>query len=219
MTRGDSQARTAATRAQATAAAIDPTATPQAGASSALPTPSAGSPAPASATSAPSAAVPPAAQVDAGPATATTDDVGPRGLIVPVSGVAATALADTYGDARSGERQHQALDIMAPAGTPVVATADGRIEKLFTSDKGGLTIYQFEPGGRYVYYYAHLQRYAPGLAEKQQVKQGDVIGYVGSTGNADPGAPHLHFGVSVLGPERQWWKSTPIDPYPLLRKP
>ncbi len=152
---------------------------------------------------------------NAGPGAVT----GPAGLIVPVSGVAATALVDSYHDARGSERQHQALDIMAPAGTPVLAVADGSIEKLFTSDKGGLTVYQFQTGGQHVYYYAHLQRYAPGLAETQRVKQGDVIGYVGSTGNADPAAPHLHFGISVLGPERQWWKSTPIDPYPLLRKP
>ncbi|MEP6632776.1 MAG: M23 family metallopeptidase [Luteimonas sp.] len=138
------------------------------------------------------------------------------GLIVPVSGVASSQLTDTFGDVRDGARQHQALDIMASAGTPVVAAADGAIEKLFESKLGGLTIYQFEPSGRYAYYYAHLQRYAPGLAEKQTVKQGDVIGYVGSTGNANPAAPHLHFAIFALGPERQWWKGTPINPYPLL---
>lgn len=163
-------------------------------------------------------AVPPADVVAGAPtAAAAGKPGGPSGLIVPVSGIAATALADTFGDARDGERQHEALDIMAPAGTPVVAAADGHVEKLFTSDKGGLTIYQFEPSGRYAYYYAHLERYAPGLAEKQQVKQGEVIGYVGSTGNANPAAPHLHFAIFVLGPERQWWKGTAIDPYPLLR--
>ena len=164
-------------------------------------------------------AVPPADLATGAPTDAAAGNPGrPSGLIVPVSGIAATSLADTFGDARDGERQHEALDIMAPAGTPVVAAADGHIEKLFTSDKGGLTIYQFEPSGRYAYYYAHLERYAPGLAEKQQVKQGEMIGYVGSTGNANPAAPHLHFAIFVLGPERQWWKGTAIDPYPLLRK-
>ena len=142
--------------------------------------------------------------------------VNPSGLIVPVSGVAAGALVDTYADARSQGRSHDAIDIMAPAGTPVLAVADGHVEKLFTSDRGGLTIYQFEPSGRHAYYYAHLQSYAPGLHEKQQVRQGEVIGYVGSTGNAIPEAPHLHFAIFVLGPEKQWWKGTAVNPYPLL---
>ncbi len=142
---------------------------------------------------------------------------GPSGLIVPVSGVAPESLADTYTDARSEGRSHDAIDIMAPAGTPVFAVADGHIEKLFTSDRGGLTIYQFEPGGRYAYYYAHLQSYVPGLHEKQQVRQGEVIGYVGSTGNASASAPHLHFAIFVLGPEKRWWEGTAINPYPPLR--
>ncbi|MBC7990747.1 MAG: peptidoglycan DD-metalloendopeptidase family protein [Luteimonas sp.] len=138
------------------------------------------------------------------------------GLIVPVSGVAPSQLSDTFGDARGSERAHEALDIMAPTGTPVLAVADGSVEKLFDSKQGGLTIYQFEPSGRYAYYYAHLQSFAPGLAEKKAIRQGEVIGYVGSTGNASPAAPHLHFAIFVLGPERQWWKGTPINPYPLL---
>jgi murein DD-endopeptidase MepM/ murein hydrolase activator NlpD len=139
------------------------------------------------------------------------------GLIVPVSGVAASQLSDTFGDARGSERAHEALDIMAPAGTPVLAVTEGSVEKLFDSKQGGLTIYQFEPSGRYAYYYAHLQAYAPGLAEKKTLRKGEVIGYVGSTGNANPAAPHLHFAIFVLGPERQWWKGTPVNPYPLLR--
>ncbi|HVI57977.1 MAG TPA: M23 family metallopeptidase [Luteimonas sp.] len=142
---------------------------------------------------------------------------GPSGLLIPVRGVRADALVDTYADARSEGRSHDAIDIMAPAGTPVLAVADGHVEKLFTSDRGGLTIYQFEPGGRYAYYYAHLQSYAPGLKEKKQLKQGEVIGYVGSTGNASPQAPHLHFAIFVLGPEKRWWEGSAIDPYPLLR--
>jgi peptidoglycan LD-endopeptidase LytH len=183
----------------------------------ATPMPSATDPAIAAPTSAAAASVATgAASADAGPADVEAA-VGPTGLVVPVQGIAAAALTDTYNQARGGERRHEALDIMAPAGTPVVAAADGSIEKLFTSDKGGLTIYEFEPSGRYAYYYAHLERYAPGLVEKKQVRQGEVIGYVGSTGNADPAAPHLHFAIFELGPERQWWKGTPINPYPVLR--
>jgi len=125
-------------------------------------------------------------------------------------------LSPTFADARGAGRTHEALDIMAPAGTPVLAVADGHVEKLFDSKQGGLTIYQFEPGGKYAYYYAHLERYAPGLAERQQVRRGEVIGYVGSTGNADPAAPHLHFAIFALGPDRRWWEGTAIDPYPLL---
>lgn len=140
-------------------------------------------------------------------------------LLVPVQGVKAADLTDTFTDARSEGRSHEAIDIMAPAGTPVVAVEDGYIEKLFTSERGGLTIYQFEAGGRFAYYYAHLQGYAPGLAEKQVVKRGQVIGYVGSTGNADPAAPHLHFSVFVLGPERRWWERDALNPYPMLTQP
>jgi murein DD-endopeptidase MepM/ murein hydrolase activator NlpD len=136
--------------------------------------------------------------------------------VVPVQGVTPAQLSPTFTDARSEGRVHEAIDIMAPTGTPVLAVADGHVEKLFDSRQGGLTIYQFEPGGRHAYYYAHLDRYAPGLAERQQVRQGQVIGYVGSSGNADPSAPHLHFAVFVLGPEKQWWKGTAIDPYPLF---
>jgi murein DD-endopeptidase MepM/ murein hydrolase activator NlpD len=141
----------------------------------------------------------------------------PAGLIVPVRGVAADALVDTYTDARSEGRSHDAIDIMAPAGTPVLAVADGQVEKLFTSDRGGLTVYQFEPSGRYAYYYAHLQSYAPGLHETQRIRRGEVIGYVGSTGNANASAPHLHFAIFQLGPEKRWWEGTAINPYPLLR--
>jgi peptidoglycan LD-endopeptidase LytH len=156
----------------------------------------------------------PAPSVAGSPTRVPTPNI--TGLIVPVSGVAPSQLSDTFGDARGSERAHEALDIMAPAGTPVLAVADGSVEKLFDSKQGGLTIYQFEPSGRYAYYYAHLQAYAPGLAEKKTLRKGEVIGYVGSTGNANPAAPHLHFAIFVLGPERQWWKGTPINPYPLL---
>jgi len=151
-----------------------------------------------------------------GAAAPTATTAAGAALGMPLPQLRADQLQDTYADPRGSTRQHEALDLMAPAGTPVLAVADGRVEKLFTSDQGGLTIYQFEPSGRYAYYYAHLQRYAPGLAEGKALRRGEVIGYVGSTGNADPAAPHLHFAVFVLGPERQWWKGTPINPYPLL---
>lgn len=142
----------------------------------------------------------------------------PADLLIPVQGKSAADLTDTFVDARSEGRSHDAIDIMAAAGTPVLAVADGHVEKLFDSARGGLTIYQFEPSGRYAYYYAHLQRYADGLAEKQSIKRGQVIGYVGSTGNADPAAPHLHFAIFLLGPERRWWEGTAINPYPALTR-
>jgi len=141
----------------------------------------------------------------------------PSGLLLPVQGITAAQLQDTFTDARSQGRVHDAIDILATEGTPVLAVADGTIEKLFDSERGGLTVYQFEPGGTYCYYYAHLQRYADGLAEKQAVKRGDVIGYIGHTGNASPDAPHLHFEIHRLGPEKQWWKGESLNPYPVLR--
>ncbi len=142
---------------------------------------------------------------------------GADALLLPVQGIRADQLQDTFTDARSEGRVHDAIDILAPNGTPVLAVADGTVEKLFDSVRGGLTVYQFEPSGRYCYYYAHLDRYAEGLAEKKTIKRGEVIGYVGSTGNASPEAPHLHFEIHVLGPEKQWWKGESINPYPVLK--
>ena len=139
------------------------------------------------------------------------------GLLVPVQGITAAQLQDTFTDARSGGRVHDAIDIMAPAGTPVLAVADGTVEKLFDSKLGGTTLYQFNPQRTLAYYYAHLQGYARAIAEKQSLKRGQVIGYVGATGNANPDAPHLHFAIFELGPEQQWWKGTAINPYPQLR--
>lgn len=149
------------------------------------------------------------------PAPAPTSAAG--ALLLPVQGINADQLQDTFTDARSEGRVHDAIDILAPNGTPVLAVADGTVEKLFDSVRGGLTVYQFEPSGRYCYYYAHLDRYADGLAEKKTIKRGEVIGYVGSTGNASPEAPHLHFEIHVLGPEKQWWKGESINPYPVLK--
>jgi murein DD-endopeptidase MepM/ murein hydrolase activator NlpD len=147
---------------------------------------------------------------------ATLPGVAPGGLLLPVQGITTAQLQDTFTDSRSEGRSHDAIDIMAPAGTPVLAVADGPVEKLFDSKQGGITLYQFDPQGTRAYYYAHLQGYAPGIAEKQVLKRGDVLGYVGATGNANPAAPHLHFAVFVLGPEKQWWKGEAINPYPLL---
>jgi murein DD-endopeptidase MepM/ murein hydrolase activator NlpD len=140
-----------------------------------------------------------------------------RPLLVPVVGIEPGRLADNYEQSR-GARQHEALDIMAPHGTPVVAVDDGRITKLFTSKPGGLTIYQYDPSGQLAYYYAHLQGYAQGLREGQEVKRGEVIGYVGVTGNANPNAPHLHFGVFRLGTPPKWWQGEPVNPYPALSR-
>jgi murein DD-endopeptidase MepM/ murein hydrolase activator NlpD len=140
----------------------------------------------------------------------------PGKLMVPVDGMKLASIKDNFDQPRGAERHHEALDIMAPKGTKVVAAADGKVAKLFTSKPGGLTIYQFDPTEKYAYYYAHLDRYADGLKEGADIKRGDLIGYVGVTGNSDPNAPHLHFAVFELTPEKQWWKGTPVNPYPLL---
>jgi len=137
-------------------------------------------------------------------------------LMVPVDGVKFSQLTDTYNAPRGNERQHQALDIMAPKGTKVFAVADGKVAKLFTSVPGGLTVYQFEPTEKFAYYYAHLDKYADGIKEGMELKRGDLVGYVGVTGNSDPKAPHLHFAVVQLTAEKQWWKGTPVNPYPLM---
>jgi murein DD-endopeptidase MepM/ murein hydrolase activator NlpD len=139
-----------------------------------------------------------------------------RSLVIPVAGIRPEALVDTFEQGRPGHR-HEAIDIAAPRGTPVHAVDDGKVAKLFTSVPGGLTVYQFDPAGKLAYYYAHLDRYVPGLKEGEPLRRGDVIGYVGSTGNAAPDAPHLHFAVFRLGPLQQWWKGDAINPYPALR--
>lgn len=138
------------------------------------------------------------------------------GLLVPVSGILPRQLSDTFTQSRGNGRVHDAIDIMAPRGTPVVAVADGRVAKLFNSKPGGLTIYQFDREEKLAYYYAHLDSYAPALVEGKQIQRGDVIGYVGSTGNASPDGPHLHFAIFILGPDKKWWQGTAVNPYPLL---
>ncbi len=145
-------------------------------------------------------------------------DLVQRDLLVPVQGVPRTGLQDTYEDARGQGRVHNAIDIMASRGTPVMATEAGRIARLFTSNLGGLTIYQFDPTETYCYYYAHLDHYAPGLKEGDQVAKGQVIAFVGSTGDASPDAPHLHFEITRLHADKKWWQGDAINPYPILRE-
>ena len=138
------------------------------------------------------------------------------GMAIPVEGVRASSLRDSFLEGRSGGRTHEAIDIHAPRGTPVVAVSDGEIVQLHQGSLGGNSIYHLDADGRTRYYYAHLERYAEGLAEGQRVRRGQVIGYVGDTGNAQPGDFHLHFSVTLLSDARQWWKGTPLNPYALL---
>ena len=139
-----------------------------------------------------------------------------RQLAMPVQGYDAHKLRDNFDETRGGVRRHEALDIMAPRGTPVVAADDGVIAKLFRSAAGGITVYQFDAAQQYAYYYAHLDHYRDGLREGEAVKRGDVIGYVGTTGNAPESAPHLHFTIFELGPEKKWWRGKAVNPYPYL---
>lgn len=138
-------------------------------------------------------------------------------LMVPVAGIAPGQLADTWGDSRGGgSRRHQAIDIIAPADTPVLAAGPGAVEKMFQSKAGGTTLYVRSPGRRWSHYYAHLARYAPGLREGARVTRGMLLGYVGDTGNAGAGNTHLHFAVSQMEPGDKWYEGTPVNPYPLL---
>jgi len=139
-----------------------------------------------------------------------------RNLLVPVLGADPSTLVDTFNEGRAGGKKHEATDILAPRGTEVLAVDDGTLVKLFYSVRGGNTIYEFDPSGTYCYYYAHLDGYASGLTEGQALRRGQVIGYVGTSGDAPANTPHLHFAIFKLGPEKQWWKGEPINPFPLL---
>lgn len=140
-----------------------------------------------------------------------------REFTIPVQGIRPDQLVRTFTDARGSSRKHEAIDILAPTGTPVLAIEDGRIARLFNSKAGGITIYQFDPTERFCYYYAHLDRYADGIRENDVVRRGQVIGYVGVSGNAPKDAPHLHFAIFRLTEAKRWWEGTPIDPYDVLR--
>ena len=151
------------------------------------------------------------------PTPTTSNFVGTADLIVPVAGVRPEQLLDTYDDARSEGRVHDAIDIPAAAETPVLAATDGKIIKLFQSERGGTTIYQLNAKQDLIFYYAHLSRYADGLAEGDLVRQGQVIAYVGDTGNAGPGNYHLHFSIAVVSDPKRFWDGTNLNPYPLLQ--
>jgi murein DD-endopeptidase MepM/ murein hydrolase activator NlpD len=146
------------------------------------------------------------------------DLLNKRHLILPIEGLTARDIQDTFDQKRAGGKPHEASDLLAPRGTPIMAVEDGVIQKLFLSKPGGLTIYEFDRLGVYCYYYAHLDRYAEGLREGMRVKQGEVIGYVGTSGNAPPNTPHLHFAIFKLGLEKHWWQGVAINPYPVLMK-
>jgi peptidoglycan LD-endopeptidase LytH len=140
-----------------------------------------------------------------------------RGLLLPVSGADATRIRDSFHDARDGgARTHHAIDIMAPRGTAVLSADDGHVLRLSTNTLGGITVYAMDSGARLVYYYAHLDRYHPGIHEGQRLAKGDTLGYVGTTGNAPPNAPHLHFQVMRMPGDGRYWAGEPINPYPVL---
>ncbi len=166
----------------------------------------------------PSTATPSSPNATTGNESSQTSPPAPLNLIVPVAGVRPEQLRDTYSESRSEGRIHDAIDIPAPRGTPVLAAADGPIVKLFQSERGGTTIYQLSTDGKFVYYYAHLDRYAEGLAESHFTKQGETIAYVGDTGNAAPGNYHLHFSIAEISNPKDFWHGININPYPLLRK-
>ena len=166
----------------------------------------------------PSAEVSPTLSPEIAPTASPENFVGVLNLIVPVAGIRREQLIDTFSEARSEGRTHDAIDIPAPAGTPVLAAADGQIVKLFQSERGGTTIYQLSADRKLVFYYAHLQGYAPNLLDGQYVRQGDVIAYVGDTGNAGPGNFHLHFSIAILSDPKRYWDGTNINPYPLLHR-
>ncbi|MBC8646981.1 MAG: M23 family metallopeptidase, partial [Thermoanaerobaculia bacterium] len=146
------------------------------------------------------------------------DFAGLRGRSIgfPLRGYRLADLKDTFHERRGSSRLHEAMDILAPRGTPVLAVGDGRVAKLFESKQGGLTVYQFDDRERYAYYYAHLDRYAEGLKEGAILERGDPVGTVGTSGNAPPDTPHLHFAIFRLGPEKRWWEGTPVNPFPLF---
>lgn len=170
----------------------------------------------ATATAAPTATATATTTAVASETSTAAETIRPDALLMPVLGVSAAQLNDSYTQSRGEGRIHDAIDIMAERGTPVVAVDNGKVAKLFDSKPGGLTLYQFDRQEKIAYYYAHLDSYAPGIVEGRELKRGEVLGYVGSTGNASPDAPHLHFAIFVLGPEKYWWRGTAINPFPLL---
>lgn len=158
----------------------------------------------------------PAAPADPPDLDKAVDDLRRRQLDLPIRTIDRTALRSSFEERRGGSRHHEAMDLLAPRHTPVVAVEAGIIARLFNSKAGGITIYQFDPTTTYSYYYAHLERYAAGLAEGALVSRGQVIGYVGTSGNASQNTPHLHFAIFVLNDDKRWWQGTPVDPFVVL---
>ncbi len=153
------------------------------------------------------------------PAGVTPDDykyIRERHLIIPVANATLARIPDSFEDARDGQRRHHAVDIMAPRGTPVLAADDGHVLKLRKGGAGGITIYAVDPKSRFVYYYAHLDRYRKGIAEGESLEKGDTIGFVGTSGNAPPDTPHLHFQVMRMPEDGKWWTGIPVNPWPLF---
>ena len=157
-------------------------------------------------------------QIPASPALPTPEGALPSNLIVPVAGVRPDQLRDTFSESRSEGRVHDAIDIAAPLGTPVLAAADGTIIKLFHSERGGTTIYQLSTDQKFIYYYAHLDRYSESLTEGHLARQGETIAYVGDSGNAGAGNYHLHFSIALVSDPKHYWEGVNINPYPLLRR-
>jgi peptidoglycan LD-endopeptidase LytH len=149
---------------------------------------------------------------------ADSDSINSINLIIPVEGVHPNELHDTFNAARSGGRRHHAIDILAPRGTPVLAAADGEIIRLSWNKAGGNTIYQMNEDRKLIFYYAHLDSYADDLAPGGYARKGDVIGYVGDTGNAGAGNCHLHFSIWVVTDPKKYWQGANINPYPILRE-
>ena len=147
------------------------------------------------------------------------EDLRGRSLLVPVRGLQADDLVSSFTDARGSSRKHEAIDILAPRGTDVLAVEDGKVAKIFTSNAGGLTLYQFDPSEKFVYYYAHLDSYASGIKEGAMLEKGDVVGAVGTTGNAPKNTPHLHFAIAKLDPDKRWWGGTALDPFLVWHDP
>jgi peptidoglycan LD-endopeptidase LytH len=147
---------------------------------------------------------------------AAAQELRARRLDFPVEGYPREKMIDTFDEARSGH-VHEAADIMAPRNTPVRAVEAGTVARLLTNASGGITLYQLDPSERYIYYYAHLERYADGLREGAKVDRGQILGYVGTTGNAPRSAPHLHFAIFRVVDRKQWWGGAPVNPYQVLR--
>lgn len=176
-----------------------------------------GTPAPVATIGEPAPVVAPPPPVEAVIGAVPSDELDDRDLLIPVDGIKPEQLVRSFSDRRGTTRAHEAIDILAPMHTPVLAVDGGTVARLFFSKAGGITIYQFDPSERFCYYYAHLDRYAAGLREGQRLKKGQVIGYVGVSGNAPKGTPHLHFAVFRLSEAKRWWEGSPIDPYGILK--